>query len=52
MKIYLDGEDQQKFPIGAQGATAIYTGGGPFAMLRRIVIRTYSWLNYLYPIPF
>ena len=52
VKIYLDGEDQQKFPIGAQGAAAIYTGGGPFAMLRRIVIRTYSWLNYLYPIPF
>jgi multidrug resistance efflux pump len=52
VKIHLDGEDQKKFPIGAQGAAAIYTGGGGFAMLRRIVIRTYSWLNYLYPIPF
>jgi multidrug resistance efflux pump len=52
VKIYLDAEDQQKFPIGAQGAAAIYTGGGGFAALRRIVIRTYTWLNWLYPIPF
>ena len=52
VKIYLDGEDQQKFPIGAQGAAAIYTGGGGFAALRRIVIRTYTWMNYLYPLPF
>jgi multidrug resistance efflux pump len=52
VKIYLDGENQQKFPIGAQGAAAIYTGGGAFAALRRVVIRTYTWLNYLYPIPF
>ena len=42
----------QKFPIGAQGAAAIYTGGGAFAALRRIAIRTYTWLNWLYPIPF
>ena len=52
VKIYLDGENQQKFPIGAQGAAAIYTGGGAFAALRRVVIRTYTWLNWLYPIPF
>jgi multidrug resistance efflux pump len=44
--------DTVNFPIGAQGASAIYTGGGGFAALRRITIRTYSWLNWLYPIPF
>ena len=27
-------------------------GGGGFAALRRIVIRTYTWLNWLYPLPF
>jgi hypothetical protein len=49
-----DAADQSKFPIGAQGAAAIYTGGmkGAWAALRRIGIRTYSWLNWLYPIPF
>ncbi len=52
VKIYLDAEHEQKFPIGAQGAAAIYTGAGGFAALRRIVIRTYTWLNWLYPIPF
>jgi multidrug resistance efflux pump len=52
VKIYLDGKDQSKFPIGAQGVAAIYTKGGGFAGLRRIVIRTYTWLNWLYPMPF
>ena len=50
--ITMDGEDQSRFPIGAQGAAAIYTGGGGFAALRRIGIRAYSWLNWLYPVPF
>jgi multidrug resistance efflux pump len=50
--ITLDDEKQANFPIGAQGAAAIYTGGGGFAAMRRIVIRTYTWLNWLYPIPF
>ena len=46
--------DASKFPIGAQGAAAIYTGGmhGGWAAMRRIGIRTYSWLNWLYPLPF
>jgi multidrug resistance efflux pump len=54
VKIVFDSEDQSKFPIGAQGAAAIYTGGmkGSWAALRRISIRTYTWLNWLYPIPF
>lgn len=47
--ITLDG-DQSQFPIGAQGTAAIYTGGGGFAVLRRIAIRTHSWLNFLYPL--
>jgi len=50
VKIVLDQKHQQRFPIGAQGAAAIYTGRSPFDPLRRIVIRTYSWLNWLYPL--
>ena len=54
VKILFDGTDQARFPIGAQGAAAIYTGGmrGAWAALRRITIRAYSWLNWLYPLPF
>jgi multidrug resistance efflux pump len=52
VRITLDAPDQSKFPIGAQGAAAIYTGGGGFAALRRIDIRTHSWMNFLYPLPF
>ncbi len=50
VKIVMNNRNQEMFPIGAQGAAAIYTGGGGFAALRRIVIRTYSWLNWLYPL--
>jgi multidrug resistance efflux pump len=49
VKIVMKNKNQEMFPIGAQGAAAIYTSGGGFAALRRIVIRTYSWLNWLYP---
>jgi multidrug resistance efflux pump len=49
VKIVMKNRNQEMFPIGAQGAAAIYTSGGGFAALRRIVIRTYSWLNWLYP---
>jgi multidrug resistance efflux pump len=52
VQILLDDPDSSKFPIGTQGAAAIYTSGGGFAALRRIGIRAYSWLNWLYPIPF
>ena len=52
VQIELDAPDPSKFPIGAQGAAAIYTGGGGFAVLRRIGIRAYSWMNWLYPLPF
>jgi len=52
VKIHLDGDDQGRFPIGAQGAAAIYTTGGAWEVLRRISIRTHTWLNWLYPMPF
>jgi multidrug resistance efflux pump len=54
VKIVFDDPDQEKFTIGAQGAAAIYTGGmhGGWAAMRRIGIRSYSWLNWLYPVPF
>ena len=49
VQISLDG-DQNDFPIGTQGAAAIYTSlQGPFPVLRRIGIRARSWLNWLYP---
>jgi multidrug resistance efflux pump len=52
VKIVLDDPDQLKFPIGAQGIAAIYTGGerGAWAALRRISIRAHSWFNWLYPL--
>ena len=50
MQIHLDDKDQEKFPIGAHGVAAIYTGGGGFAVLRKISIRAHAWLNWLYPL--
>jgi multidrug resistance efflux pump len=38
-----------KLSIGTHGVAAIYTGGGGFVALRRIVIRSYTWFNWLYP---
>jgi multidrug resistance efflux pump len=54
VKILFDSAEQSKFPIGAQGAAAIYTDGlkGSWAALRRISIRTYTWFSWLYPMPF
>jgi hypothetical protein len=40
MQIAFQEEDLPRFPIGAQGAAAIYTGGGGFAALRRTGIRS------------
>jgi multidrug resistance efflux pump len=48
--IRLDGADQSKFPIGTQGRAAIYTNpSSGFVVLRKIGIRGYTWLNWLYP---
>ncbi|HXZ17620.1 MAG TPA: efflux RND transporter periplasmic adaptor subunit, partial [Roseiarcus sp.] len=52
VKIIVDDPDPSKFPIGAQGAAAIYTAGdqGSWAALRKIAIRTRTWLAWLYPL--
>jgi multidrug resistance efflux pump len=51
VRINLEGNDQERFPIGAHGVAAIYTRDrGGFAVLRRISIRAHSWLNWLYPL--
>ena len=48
--IRLDGADQSKYPIGTQGRAAIYTNPqSAFVVLRRIGIRGYTWLNFIYP---
>ena len=52
VKIYLQSPSKVGLPIGAQGAAAIYTSGGGFAVLRKITIRMHSWFNWLYPMPF
>lgn len=54
VKILFGGADPSRFPIGAQGAAAIYTDGmhGSWAALRRLSIRTYTWLSWVYPMPF
>jgi len=48
--IRLDGVDQSKYPIGTQGRAAIYTNpNSAFVVLRKIGIRGYTWLNFIYP---
>jgi multidrug resistance efflux pump len=48
--IRMDGADQSKFPIGTQGRAAIYTNPkSAFVVLRKIAIRGYTWLNWIYP---
>jgi multidrug resistance efflux pump len=35
-------------PVGAGGAAAIYTSGGkPFRIIRKVIIRMYTFMNYL-----
>ena len=46
----MDDGEQSKFPIGAQGSAAVYMSLGAWAVLRRISIRTHSWLMWLYPL--
>ena len=48
--IRMEGADQSRFPIGTQGRAAIYTNpSSGFVVLRRIGIRGYTWLNFIYP---
>ena len=42
--------DQSRFPIGTQGHATIYTNpSSGFVVLRKISIRGYTWLNFIYP---
>lgn len=48
--IRLDDPDQAKFPIGTQGRATIYANPQSlFVPLRKILIRAYSWFNWIYP---
>jgi len=48
--IKLDDPDQAKFPIGTQGRAAIYANPESwFVPLRKIMLRAYSWFNWIYP---
>ena len=48
--IKLDDPDQAKFPIGTQGRAAIYANPESwFVPLRKILLRAYSWFNWIYP---
>ena len=48
--IKLDDPDQAKFPIGTQGRATIYANPQSlFVPLRKIMIRAYSWFNWIYP---
>ncbi|MEZ4413749.1 MAG: efflux RND transporter periplasmic adaptor subunit [Gemmatimonadales bacterium] len=49
VRIDMDSTEQSLFPIGAQGTAAIYTGSAAWSVLRRVSIRTHTWLNWLYP---
>jgi membrane fusion protein (multidrug efflux system) len=44
----------KRYPAGAHGAAAIYTGGGGnwVAVLRRVNMRLYSWANFIIPFDF
>lgn len=41
----------KRYPAGAHGAAAIYTGGGGdwVAVLRRVNLRLYTWVNFIVP---
>ncbi len=50
VKIRLSDEDRERYPLpaGASGAAAVYTDRlASFQIVRRVMIRWYTWLNYL-----
>lgn len=50
VKVVIDEEEQKRYrlPAGAAGAAAIYTNHGkPWKIVRRVVVRWYTWLNYI-----
>jgi multidrug resistance efflux pump len=50
VKVRLTDLPPDRLSIGTHGVAAIYTGNGGFVALRRIVIRSYTWFNWLYPL--
>jgi multidrug resistance efflux pump len=52
LRVEMNGADAARFPIGAHGQAAVFTGNRGFEALRRISLRGYSWLNWLNPISF
>jgi hypothetical protein len=46
VKLYLDHPSRVGLPIGAQGTAAIYTKPGAWAALRKIAIRSHTWVNW------
>ena len=49
VKLYLDDPNTVGLPIGAQGTAAIYTEPGAWTALRKLMIRSHTWINWLYP---
>jgi multidrug resistance efflux pump len=50
IRILINKEELEKYPVpaGASGAAAIYTDRAPsFTMIRRVMLRWYTWLNYI-----
>lgn len=50
VRIIIDEADRQQYPLpaGASGAVAIYTDKVPsFKIVRRVMLRWYTWLNYV-----
>jgi multidrug resistance efflux pump len=50
VRILIDKNELEKYPVpaGASGAAAIYTDRAPsFKMVRRVMLRWYTWLNYV-----
>jgi multidrug resistance efflux pump len=50
VRIIIDEADRQRYPLpaGASGAVAIYTDyGKSFQIVRRVMLRWYTWLNYV-----
>lgn len=50
VKVLIDPSEQDRYrlPAGASGAAAIYTRyGTPFRIVRKVVVRWYTWLNYI-----
>jgi multidrug resistance efflux pump len=51
VEVVFDDPENTFLPAGAHGAVAIYTGRSKgFELLRRINIRMYSWMNFLFPL--